>query len=247
MICQQRPEAKQALLTALAEHQGEVKAALVQQAIARLVDLSDHAAPADVTALPGYWRLLSAPNFPDGQQTASGQWQYTLGRLAFDMFRPQDLPVQLTEVFQEIQPLPDGIQHTHNIVVHFQATRAGLPPVQGIVRNLGVCQPAAPTALQVQFTGGVLEPAPNTDAAAWQRVLHSTTQTSASLRDRFQRLALKLIFGLGTPQTIDSQTGRAEFAMPRSPKGRLNILYLDDTLRIMQSQKEQTLMVCERV
>jgi hypothetical protein len=247
MVCPQQSEAKQALLRVLAEHQGDAKAALVQPAIARLVDLSDHTAPAEAAELAGNWRLLSAPNFPDGQQTASGKWQYTLGRLAFDMFRPQDLPVQLTEVFQEIQPLPDGSQQTHNIVVHFQATRAGLPPVQGVVRNLGVCQPADPTALQVQFTGGVLEPAPNTDADAWQQVLHSTKQTSASLRDRCQQLALKLIFGLGKPQTIDPQTGRAEFAMPRSPKGRLNILYLDDTLRIMQSQKEQTLMICERV
>ena len=122
----------------LAEHQGDAKAALVQQAIARLVDLSDHAAPAEAAERSGDWRLLSAPNFSDGQQTASGKWQYTLGCLACDMFRPQDLPVQLTEIFQEMQSLPDGIQHTHNIVVHFQATRAGLPPIQGIVRNLGM-------------------------------------------------------------------------------------------------------------
>ncbi len=247
MVGQLQSEAKQSLLTTLAEHQGDAKAALVQQAIALLVDLSDVSAPAYAPELAGCWRLLSAPNFPDGQLTDPGEWQYTLGRLAFDMFRPQDLSVQLTDVFQDIQPLPEEAKHTHNIVVHFQTVQVGLPSVRGIVRNLGVCQTAHPTALQVQFTGGELEPASDTDLSAWQQVFHSPPQTSVNLRDRLQRLALKLIFGLGAPQKVDAQTGRADFTMPRSPKGRLNILYLDDTLRIMQSEKEQTLMICERV
>ena len=99
----------------------------------------------------------------------------------------------------------------------------------------------------MQFTGGALESAPKTDRQAWQQVFQAAEPAALSWRDRFQRLALKRILGLGKPQKMDPQTGRAEFAMPRSPKGRLNILYLDDTLRIMQSQKEQTLMVCERV
>lgn len=219
----------------------------MQQAIARLVELSDSSAPAYAPELPGCWQLVSAPNFPDGQQTAAGAWQYTLGRLAFNMFQPQTLSVQLTQVWQDIQPLAAEHHYTHNIVVHFQTVRPGLPTVHGIVRNLGVCQPADDTALQVQFTGGVLEPAPETDMSAWQQVFQSVVPASISWRDRLQRLVLKLIFGLGAPQAIDPQTGRAEFPMPRSPKGRLNILYLDDTLRIMQSQKEQTWMVCERV
>ena len=237
--------AKQTLWEALSTCDGEASAPEVQAAIARLADLNTQSASAHAPELLGYWRLVSAPNFPDGVRREDGTWQYTLGRLAFQMFQPQNLPVQLTQVFQEIHPIADGAQQTHNIVAHFQTARAGFTPVQGIVRNLGVCQPSDDTTLQVQFTGGVLEPAPETDLEVWRQVLAPAGAASPSLKERLQGLILKLIFGLGASTAIDPTTGRAEFAMQRSPKGQLKILYLDEELRIMQGQKE-SITICDR-
>jgi hypothetical protein len=45
---------------------------------------------------------------------------------------------------------------------------------------------------------------------------------------------------------MDAETGRIEFQMKRSPKGALDILYLDEELRITKGQKE-TVLVCDRV
>jgi len=240
-------EAKQALREALSACDGDAYASPVREAIARLANLNTQSAAAHAPELLGCWRLMSAPNFPDGVRREDGTWQYTLGRLAFQMFQPQDLPLQLTQVFQDIQPLADGTQQTHNIVAHFQTWRAGLPPVQGIVHNLGVCQPSDDTTLQVQFTGGLLEPAPDTDLDAWRQVFDPAAGAApSSLKERLQGLVLKLIFGLGSSTAIDPASGRAEFAMQRSPKGQLKILYLDADLRIMQGQKE-SITICDRV
>jgi len=238
-------EAKQALRKALSTCAGDACAPQVRTAIARLADLNTQSAAAHAPELLGCWRLISAPNFPDGVRREDGTWQYTLGRLAFQMFQPQDLPVQLTQVFQEILPIGDGAQQTHNIVAHFQTGRTGSPSVHGIIHNLGVCQPSDDTTLEVQFTGGLLEPAADTDLEVWRQVFAPSEAARPRLKERLQGLVLKLIFGLGASTAIDPESGRAEFPMRRSPKGQLKILYLDEELRIMQGQKE-SITICDR-
>lgn len=45
---------------------------------------------------------------------------------------------------------------------------------------------------------------------------------------------------------MSPETGEVSFTMQRSPKGRLEILYLDDELRITRGEKG-TVLVCQKL
>jgi len=241
-----RQQAKAALYQALQAHGGNPAQAPVAAAIARLATLNPTPAPAQATdRLEGDWRLISAPSFPGGELGADGCYSYTLGRLAFNMFQPQTLKLVIDQVSQPVWPIADGAHHTHDIVVDFTTLDLEVP-LQGRVRNLGICQPATANQLQVQFTGGVLEPAVDSDRDHWHQVFGDPDASPRpGLKARLQGLVLKLMFGLVPPKAMAADTGRIEFQMRRSPKGRLEILYLDDDLRITRGEKG-TILVCDR-
>ena len=53
------------------------------------------------------------------------------------------------------------------------------------------------------------------------------------------------MFGLTPPQSMNTETGEISFTMKRSPKGSLEVLYLDEELRITKGEKG-TVLVFER-
>ncbi|MCM1981656.1 PAP/fibrillin family protein [Lyngbya confervoides] len=244
----QRQAAKQALRNALTHCGGDPQQDAIAAALEDLVRLNPTPDPAQRFDLAqGNWRLISAPSFPDGERQEDGTYVYRLGRLAFNLFQPQDLRVQIDEVWQPVFPLGDRSRHSHDIVVTFTTLGTAGPPLQGQVRNLGVCEPQDETHIQVQFTGGVLEPIAQTDRQQWQQVFGDRTDTPrSSWKERGQGLFLRLMFGFVPPGAMDPQTGKREFQMKRSPKGTLEILYLDEELRITRGEKG-TVLVCERV
>jgi hypothetical protein len=243
----ERSMAKQALRAALANHHGDPTQPAVAAAIAGLAALTPHPAPARHPDLIGNWRLLSAPSFPDGERQSDGTYAYTLGRLAFNMFPPQDLSVVIHQVWQPVFPITDTHQYTHDIVVKFTPLSDTVPALAGIIRNLAVCQPSSDTELQVKFTGGVLEPAEGTDLKAWTTLFAASAAAHRlTWKGWWQTVALKVMFGLVPPDAMEAASGRLEFKMQRSPKGTLTILYLDDELRITRGQRE-TVLVCERI
>ncbi len=243
-----RSDAKHYLKAALAAHGGNPKDATVATALDRLIALNPTPAPCrHLPLLEGDWLLLSAPSFPDGERQADGTYVYTLGRLAFNMFQPQALKVVIQQVSQPVVPIQGTSQHSHDIVVKFHTLGDGVPPLEGIVRNLGVCEPDSHTALRVQFTGGVLEPSKATDLKSWNQVFRTSSFPSRSgLKDWWQNLFLKVMFGLVPPEGMNPTTGRSTFKMKRSPKGALEILYLDEELRITRGEKG-TVLVCQRL
>ena len=245
---QARLEAKQALRQTLASHGGDPNHGAVSAAIDALVALNPTPSPTCQSDLwEGDWLLISAPSFPHGERQQDGTYAYTLGRLAFNMFQPKHLQVRINRVSQPIWPIEKTGRCTHDIVVEFQTLSDDFPLLTGFVRNLGVCEPKNDTALQVQFTGGVLEPKADTDLQIWNQAFGpQTTMLRPSLKEWGQDLFLKLMFGLVPPAGIDAATGRSEFGMKRSPKGSLEILYLDKELRITQGEKG-TVLVCERL
>jgi hypothetical protein len=245
---QARADAKQVLRDSLTAHNGDPKNGKVAAAIDRLVSLNPTPDPTRQTdSLDGDWRLISAPSFPDGELREDGTYAYTLGRLAFNMFQPKALKVLIDQVSQPVFPIAGSSQRTHDIVVEFTTLSHDFPPLRGIVRNLGVCEPGSDTALQVQFTGGTLEPTAGTDLQAWHNMFNQPSASSGfKPKEWFQDLFLKVMFGLVAPDGIDPGTGRSEFQMKRSPKGSLEILYLDDELRITKGEKG-TVLVCERL
>lgn len=243
-----RVSAKVALREALSAHGGDPTHAAVAEAIAHLVALNPTAAPTHASALlEGHWALISAPSFPNGERRADGTYCYTLGRLAFNMFQPRNLKVVIDQVSQPVLPLGKGELRSHDIVVHFTTLDERLPPLRGIVCTFGLCQPQGDAVIEVQFSGGALDPAPGEDLHRWIEYFgRATSATRPSLMEWLQGQILQLMFGLVPPTKIDENTGHTEFKMKRSPKGEVAILYLDEELRITRGNKE-TVLVCERL
>ena len=246
-IALDRTAAKQALRTVLSQHGGDTKHPLVVEAIATLADLNPTPAPArNIQLRDGTWLLINAPIFPGGQRLEDGAYRYTLGRLAFNMFQPQDLQVKIDRVLQPVLPIPERSQRSHDIITEFTLVETHAPPLQGMVKNLGVCEPSTDDTLQVQFTGGLLTPKTGSDLLAWNKTFgNQSAKPRSSLKETFKTLFLKLMFGLDAPSDLNPNTGEVAFTMKRSPKGKLQILYLDEDLRITKGDKG-TVLVCER-
>ncbi|MFM2062014.1 MAG: hypothetical protein RLZZ507_1684 [Cyanobacteriota bacterium] len=237
--------AKTALRQALAACGGNTKDKTVIAAIENLQSFNPTTAPAQSGSLmDGEWLLISAPNFPQGEQLADGRFAYTLGRLAFNMFQPTKLKVVIDRVFQPVFPLENGEVRSYDIVVEFTTIDDSIPQLSGIVRNQGICQPVNDTVLQVQFTGGILKPQSATKMQEWKAVFGQGKPEKKSWQNILMSGFLRLMFGLVPPQTMNPETGEISFIMNRSPKGRLEILYLDEELRITRGEKG-TVLVCE--
>jgi hypothetical protein len=239
--------AKIALREALAACGGNTKNEAVVAAIENLQSLNPTTAPAHSGKfMNSEWLLISAPNFPQGEQLADGRFAYTLGRLAFNMFQPTELKVVVDRVLQPVFLLENGEQRTHDIVVEFTTIDASVPQLSGLVRNQGICQPISATVLQVQFTGGILAPQAPTKLNEWKAIFGEQRQpVKKTWKETLMSSFLKLMFGLVSSESMNPETGEISFTMKRSPKGRLEILYLDEELRITRGERG-TVLVCQR-
>jgi PAP_fibrillin len=240
-------EAKTALRQALAAVGGNTKDKAVLAEIEKLHQLNPTTTPArSGELLDSQWLLISAPNFPGGEQLSDGKFAYTLGRLAFNMFQPKELKLVIDRVLQPVLLLENGEQRSHDIVVEFTTISESLPKLSGIVHNQGICHPVSDTALEVKFTGATLAPQQSTNMKDWKAVFGSQSQPSKKTwKEKLMSVVLRLIFGLVSPQAMNPETGEVSFTMKRSPKGRLEILYLDEELRITRGERG-TVLVCER-
>jgi hypothetical protein len=244
---EQREAAKAALREALAAYDGDTTQEVVVDAIAKLCSFNPTAAPTDSgSLLESQWILISAPNFPQGEKLQDGKFAYTLGRLAFNMFQPVNLKIVIDRVLQPVFPIDETGKLTHDIVVEFTTIDEHLPQLKGIVRNLGVAQPISDTTLQVKFTGGILAPPDLNQIDDWKTVFGKQNRSfQASWQEKLKFGLFQLIFGLVPSQSMNPKTGEISFTMQRSPKGKLEIIYLDEELRITRGNKE-TVLVCER-
>ncbi|GAA6615612.1 PAP/fibrillin family protein [Scytonema sp. NUACC26] len=244
---EKRTVAKTALREALAACGGNTKDRSVITAIENLQSLNLTTAPArSGKFMDSEWLLISAPNFPQGEQLADGKFAYTLGRLAFNMFQPTELKVAIDRVFQPVFLLENGEQRTHDIVVEFTTIDKSVPQLAGIVRNQGICHPIGDTVLQVQFTGGILAPQTSTNIDEWKATFGEQRQSAKrNWKESLMSGFLKLMFGLVSSEAMNPETGEISFTMKRSPKGRLEILYLDEELRITRGERG-TVLVCDR-
>jgi hypothetical protein len=244
---EKREAAKAALREALAAYDGDTKNEVVADAIAKLCSLNPTPAPTHSgSLLESEWLLISAPNFPQGEKRQDGKFAYTLGRLAFNMFQPVNLKIVIDRVLQPVLPLGDEEKLTHDIVVEFTTMDEQLPELKGIVRNLGVCQPISDRVLQVKFTGGILAPQDLNQIDDWKTVFGKQDRPSkVNWQEKLKFGLFRLIFGLVPPQSMNPKTGEISFTMQRSPKGKLEIVYLDEELRITRGEKG-TVLICER-
>ena len=246
----QREQAKADLKTALADRNGDTKQVAVVNAIAKLASLNPTPDPAqDRALLEGNWLLISAPNFPGRLEDEENRYVYTLGRLAFNKFEPVNLRVALERVSQPILATGKKNEYSYDIIVEFKIIDEDFPELKGVVKNLGVCSPVERDALQVKFTGGELAPLVDRDSEQikqWLDIFGSDRKTSqVALLDRLKFWLVQTMLGIGQVSAIDPETGKKSFAIKKSPKGLLKLLYLDEELRITKGNRG-TVLVCQR-
>ncbi len=247
----QREDAKKALFEALKNNNGDTKNETVVAAIERLASLNPESAPTEnLDLLKGDWLLINAPNFPNRQQDSQGRYIYTLGRLAFNMFDPVELLVEIERVLQPVFPTGKEDELTQDLVVEFKTIDENFPELKGIIKNLAVCSPKSQDTVQVRFTGGELIPLETDDPSKmkqWLTVFGSSDSHKSQLswRERLTSGFIKWMFGISKASEIDPPTGKRVFTMNKSPKGVLKLLYLDDELRITKGNRG-TVLVCQR-
>ncbi len=246
----QREQAKADLKKALAAYNGDTKQVAVVEAIAKLASFNPTPHPAEnQELLEGNWLLINAPIFPDRLEDEENRYVYTLGRLAFNKFEPVNLRVAIERVSQPVFATGKENEYTHDIVVEFKIVEEGFPELKGMVRNLAVCFPVDRDTVQVKFSGGELMPLENQNPEQikqWLNIFGNDQKTSRiSLLDRLKFWFIQTMLGMGKVSAIDTETGKKSFAIKKSPKGLVKLLYLDEELRITKGNRE-TVLVCQR-
>jgi hypothetical protein len=266
----QRHEIKAKLKSLLMKYNGCTKHPDVVQLIEELSNLNPASQAADISKSPlflGEFYALTSPNFPGRIKPSPGQEhivQYTLGRLSFNLFEPKKLVCTLQTVRNPVYPMETSSQDDSSpsnrtvyplyldITIH---TPKG--DLDAVLRNEAFCCPAKdkPDRIMVTFTGGSLEPASHLSSSPdklelWAETFkdaYTKAEEERSYVGTFFHYILKLMLGLTLPtdETLRKHTFHHHFEMKRSPVGSLDILYLDQDIRITKGNRG-TLCVVER-
>ncbi|CAM9500575.1 unnamed protein product [Ascophyllum nodosum] len=187
----------------------------------------------------------------------------TLGRLAFNMYRPVELPLLLrstTNLVGPGRPSPtargadakiNGNPPDYILTNRFSTreTTTG-PPLRGKSVLYGSCvsDPAHPQRLQVWFSSGVLEPEDDQDLDAWRGVINVADKGGGGFKKRVlgpfsglgrksTALRMKLSLGIRPPAAELGGRGELSFEITRSPRGHLDVLFLDEDMRITRGNR----------
>jgi len=208
----------------------------------------------DMSWIEGVWMTMSKPNFP------ADEYMFTLGQMSFDMFRPKGLVCSLQAQFNpmfEIDVTNDEVPgrvkkevwrrkcvlRTYNIVVTFTINTKDSKldePLSGIITNYGYTlpDPSTPDRFTVFFSGGVLEPNEGTDLDKWKE-LFGGDSTSRYMQQKARELANKVLLGATVHESIE-EDGAMTYQLNKPIGGHgdmyVDMIYLDESLRIMQGQ-----------
>jgi hypothetical protein len=224
----------------------------------------------------GRWRAITTPPFPGRLPDDGGKAKYTLGRMSFNMFKPTKAVCAIDEIVNAIQPLDSdsGVdetggswEQTYNFEVLMEisvprttegdaAGETTVLPAKLI--NCGVCTPTSPTRLGVKFQSGTLKP--NFDmtlkenevrAKAWEETFEGAIAKEAEAQSILGKVAtiasnglMKLMMGLEPP--VDRMDFTQTYTIARPIAGHLDILYMDEDLRISKGNRG-TIVVVERI
>lgn len=113
-------------------------------------------------------------------------------------------------------------------------------PLRGIITNYGyfLPDPDVPNRISIWFTGGSLEVNDEqNDLDEWKRIFHHDRVPKRNLREHARVLAAKILLGARVPETME-EDGTMSYWLERPIGGHgfafCDVLYLDETLRIMR-------------
>lgn len=259
----QTSELKSQLKSLLVAHEGSTKHPDVIRVVEKLTTLNP-ARDDCAISLPsflGEFTALTCPNFPGRIKNEEGQpsdlIQYTLGRLSFNIFQPSKLVCTLRSVRNPVAPTclvgKEGRKcFTYPLIldITIHTLDGDLPAT---LTNEGVCyeNPEVKNRVMVSFTGGTLMPADElkTDASKlklWAKTFEGAYSKAAEERSyvgRIVQFILKMLLGLTMPTDDSLLEHSFHFDMKRSPVGYLDVLFLDEDLRITKGNRGTTVVV----
>ena len=208
----------------------------------------------------GDFIALTCPNFPgrlptnkDGDDSIV---QYTLGRLSFKIFQPNSLVCTLRSVRNPVSKClqndsSGGRAYQYPLILDITIHTPG-GDLDAMLINKAIATPhdSLKGRLNVKFSGGTLMPSRHVkeDPQKWKlwkatfEHAYETAHQQRSYLGRMVQYVIQMVLGLTLPDDDDSAFS---FDMKRSPTGHLDVLYLDEDLRITKGNRG-TLVVVER-
>jgi hypothetical protein len=284
-------EAKESFKRILLQHRGDAARPEVKDALELLIQTAandrgggvdgggrEEWSPAlNEDANAGRWRTITTPPFPGklpDDANDDGKSRFTLGRMAFGLFKPTKLVCAVEEIVNVVQAeAKDGTcsteeeqgkdkdapawSSTYNfeVLMEIETPTAKLP---AMLTNHGVCFPKSKERLGVKFTRCVLEPRFDlsnpenaTLAAVWKETFDKAIAKEAEAQSHVGRAGtwlmhklMKMMMGLEPP--IDTSDFTQTFTMSKPFVGHLDLLYLDDDFRISKGNRG-TIVAVERL
>ena len=271
-------ECKSSLKQILHRHQGDTSHPQVQDIVSKLLflatDEKTNVEQSDTITNPGKytgrWRTISSPPFPGRLDDVDGKAAYTLGRMSFNLFRPNKIVCIVEDIVNVVEPLDVDNKNTgvweqcYNLEVTMELLVPCNDDADAFIRlpakiiNFGVCSPSSPSRLAVKFTGGVLKPTFDLNKQENQDLARTWRQTFDGVISRETKempildkmttsisyLVMKIMMGMSPPVDNEDLTQTYDIARPIS--GYLDILYISDDLRISKGNRG-TIVVVEKI
>ncbi|CAN0543851.1 unnamed protein product, partial [Ectocarpus sp. 12 AP-2014] len=177
----------------------------------------------------------------------------TLGRLVFNIFEPVNLPVLIVSIKNIIGDRPENADPAYesNYAISTRWVARDGSGLRGRVEISGTCweDPSIPERVLVRFSKGSIEPDEGQDLDAWRKVIGNPRRNPSEgietpLFSYFRRP--QVVFGFQGPADDLGPRGELSYEMKRSPQGYLDIIYLDEEMRVTRGQ-QGALVVVDRV
>jgi len=265
--------AKVHLKDMLAKHNRSAKHPEVAKAVEVLSALNPTEDAALSPHFEGTFVSLTRPEFPGRiKQEKENEHldQFTLGRMSFNIFQPKDLVCTITgtrnilkrSLQEEDKADGDDSSHTGRTFSYPLETHMLIHSPKGdfpaALQMEAFCSSAKQpkNRLGVAFIGGKMVPGveirsdPN-KLALWKEVFADAYKKADAERSYLSRLMLfffQWMFQLTTPTDKEAEQNAdssVHFEMKRCPHGYIDILYLDEDLRITRGNRG-TIVIVER-
>jgi len=242
-------QSKLKFLDELDKNKGNTKCSSVKEAIQDLEKFSPNAAARMTELQDGMWEALSSPEYPGKiGDDDEGCAMFKLGRMSFNMFEPRDLIMTVTGIdapMKKIEGEGASTKWAYDVSVALKDSKTG--KILSTIKTYGIASPNEKdeNRLDVVFTRGELIPSEeNTDIDLWKKTFGKQgTNSGLRKRDRFALFIAKVFMGLKMPAEMNKKEPKVEYEMTRAPHGYLDILYIDQNLRITRGNQGSIVVV----
>eukprot|EP00959_Pyramimonas_sp_CCMP1952_P459203 9477879-Pyramimonas_sp.AAC.1 len=251
-----REKAKRELLDLLAKHQGNGNAPEVESFINDV--MAGIAPPPDVlNDFEGCWDVKSRVT----QQKKGGEHTddevVTLGQSSFNVFEPADLKLVVEDVKNFVTKLDAQSEEINpnrwSYVVRSQFRTADprvSPPLVGYIETYGeseLAEDGPNNRVDVRFPRGELVPVLPENGSEeylerWKKVFETQGSSPPGLGAKVTNFIAKAFMSLERPNGIDER-GIARYTMEKAPKGYLDMLYLDESMRVSKGNRGTVIIV----